>query len=143
MSDVRQRETRHLARADGARGVKGGERAFDIYSMLLRQRIIFLGQEVDDQIANLIISQMLYLEAQDADRDINLYINSPGGLAYAAWRSTTSSNTYARTCRRSVSGWGCRRRHGPVRRCTGKALGVTQRAHHDPPRQRRSARRTE
>jgi ATP-dependent Clp protease protease subunit len=61
---------------------KGGERAFDIYSMLLRQRIIFLGQEVDDQIANLIISQMLYLEAQDPERDINLYINSPGGLAY-------------------------------------------------------------
>jgi ATP-dependent Clp protease protease subunit len=61
---------------------KGGERAFDIYSMLLRQRIVFLGQEVDDQIANLIISQMLYLEALDAERDINLYINSPGGLAY-------------------------------------------------------------
>ena len=61
---------------------KGGERAFDIYSMLLRQRIVFLGQDVDDQIANLIISQMLYLEAQDPDRDINLYINSPGGLAY-------------------------------------------------------------
>ena len=59
-----------------------GERAFDIYSMLLRQRIIFLGQEVDDQIANLIISQMLYLEAADPDRDISLYINSPGGLAY-------------------------------------------------------------
>lgn len=59
-----------------------GERAFDIYSMLLRQRIIFLGQEVDDQIANLIISQMLYLEAVDPDRDISLYINSPGGLAY-------------------------------------------------------------
>ena len=61
---------------------KGGERAFDIYSMLLRQRIIFLGQEVDDQIANLIISQMLYLEAMDPHRDITLYINSPGGLAY-------------------------------------------------------------
>jgi ATP-dependent Clp protease protease subunit len=61
---------------------KGGERAFDIYSMLLRQRIVLLGQEVDDQIANLIISQMLYLEAQDPERDINLYINSPGGLAY-------------------------------------------------------------
>jgi ATP-dependent Clp protease, protease subunit len=59
-----------------------GERAFDIYSMLLRQRIIFLGQDVDDQIANLIISQMLYLEAVDPDRDINLYINSPGGMAY-------------------------------------------------------------
>ena len=51
--------------------------------MLLRQRIIFLGQEVDDQIANLIISQMLYLEAQDPDKDISLYINSPGGMAYA------------------------------------------------------------
>jgi ATP-dependent Clp protease protease subunit len=59
-----------------------GERAFDIYSMLLRQRIIFLGQEIDDQVANLIISQMLYLEAVDPDRDISLYINSPGGLAY-------------------------------------------------------------
>jgi ATP-dependent Clp protease protease subunit len=59
-----------------------GERAFDIYSMLLRQRIVFLGQEVDDQIANLIISQMLYLEALDPDRDISLYINSPGGMAY-------------------------------------------------------------
>jgi ATP-dependent Clp protease, protease subunit len=59
-----------------------GERAFDIYSMLLRQRIVFLGQEVDDQVANLIIAQVLYLEAQDPTADINLYINSPGGLAY-------------------------------------------------------------
>jgi ATP-dependent Clp protease protease subunit len=59
-----------------------GERAFDIYSMLLRQRIVFLGQEVDDQVANLIISQMLYLEALDPESDISLYINSPGGLAY-------------------------------------------------------------
>ena len=60
-----------------------GERAFDIYSMLLKERIVFLGQEVDDQIANLIVAQILYLEAQDPDKDINLYINSPGGLAYA------------------------------------------------------------
>jgi ATP-dependent Clp protease, protease subunit len=60
-----------------------GERAFDIYSLLLRERIVFLGQEVDDQIANLIVTQMLYLEAQDPDKDIALYINSPGGLAYA------------------------------------------------------------
>src|ERR687886_365172 len=59
-----------------------GERAFDIYSMLLKERIVFLGQEVDDQIANLIVAQILYLEAQDPDKDINLYINSPGGLAY-------------------------------------------------------------
>jgi ATP-dependent Clp protease protease subunit len=60
-----------------------GERAFDIYSLLLRERIVFLGQEVDDQVANLIITQMLYLEAQDPEKDISLYINSPGGQAYA------------------------------------------------------------
>ena len=60
-----------------------GERAFDIYSLLLKERIVFLGQEVDDQIANLLVAEVLYLEAQDPDRDIQLYINSPGGLAYA------------------------------------------------------------
>jgi ATP-dependent Clp protease, protease subunit len=64
---------------EGARG----DRAFDIYSQLLRERIVFLGQEVDDQVANLIISQMLFLEAQHNERDISLYINSPGGVAYA------------------------------------------------------------
>jgi len=64
-----------------------GERAFDIYSMLLKERIVFLGQEVDDQIANLIVAQILYLEAQEPEKDINLYINSPGGLAYAGMAS--------------------------------------------------------
>jgi ATP-dependent Clp protease protease subunit len=60
-----------------------GERAFDIYSMLLRERIVFLGQEVDDQIANLIVAEILHLEAESPDKDISLYINSPGGAAYA------------------------------------------------------------
>jgi ATP-dependent Clp protease, protease subunit len=60
-----------------------GERAFDIYSLLLRERIIFMGQEVDDQVANLLVSEILYLESQDPERDIHLYINSPGGLSYA------------------------------------------------------------
>ncbi len=60
-----------------------GERAFDIYSLLLKERIVFLGQEVDDQIANLIVAEILYLESQDPDKDINLYINSPGGVSYA------------------------------------------------------------
>jgi ATP-dependent Clp protease protease subunit len=60
-----------------------GDRLFDIYSLLLRERIVFLGQEVDDQIANLIVAEILYLEAQDPEKDINLYINSPGGMAYA------------------------------------------------------------
>jgi ATP-dependent Clp protease, protease subunit len=59
-----------------------GDRAFDIYSMLLKERIVFLGQEVDDQIANLLVAEILYLEAQDPDKDIHLYINSPGGLSY-------------------------------------------------------------
>ena len=59
-----------------------GDRAFDIYSLLLKERIVFLGQEVDDQIANLLLAEILYLEADDPDRDIHLYINSPGGLSY-------------------------------------------------------------
>lgn len=60
-----------------------GERAFDIYSRLLRDRIIFLGTQVDDDIANLIVAQMLYLESEDPEKDIYLYINSPGGSVYA------------------------------------------------------------
>jgi len=59
------------------------ERAFDIYSLLLRERIIFLGTPIDDQVANLIVAQLLYLDREDPERDINLYINSPGGVIYA------------------------------------------------------------
>ena len=60
-----------------------GEREFDIFSRLLNERIIFLGSAVDDQVANLIVAQMLHLESQDPDKDISLYINSPGGSIYA------------------------------------------------------------
>ncbi len=60
-----------------------GERAFDIYSRLLRERIVFLGQEVTSDSANLIVAQMLFLEAEDPEKDIYLYINSPGGSVYA------------------------------------------------------------
>ena len=60
-----------------------GERSFDIYSRLLRERIVFLGQEVDDDIANLVAAQLLVLEAEDPEKDIWLYVNSPGGSAYA------------------------------------------------------------
>ena len=56
-----------------------GERAYDLYSRLLRERIIFLGTPIDDTIANLVCAQMLFLESEDPDKDINLYINSPGG----------------------------------------------------------------
>jgi ATP-dependent Clp protease, protease subunit len=59
------------------------ERSFDIYSRLLRERIVFLGTEVDEHIANLITAQLLFLEADDPEKDISLYVNSPGGSAYA------------------------------------------------------------
>jgi len=60
-----------------------GERAYDIYSLLLKERIIFVGTPIDDQIANLVVAQLLYLSREDADRDISMYINSPGGQIYA------------------------------------------------------------
>ena len=60
-----------------------GERAFDIYSRLLRDRIIFLGTAIDDDVANLVIAQLLFLEAEDPEKDIHLYINSPGGSVTA------------------------------------------------------------
>ena len=60
-----------------------GERAFDIYSLLLKERIIFLGTPINDQVANLIVAQLLYLDREDPDKEINLYINSPGGVINA------------------------------------------------------------
>ena len=60
-----------------------GERAFDIYSLLLRERIVFLGTPINDQIANLVIAQLLFLDREDPDKDIQLYINSPGGVISA------------------------------------------------------------
>ena len=56
-----------------------GERSYDIYSRLLKDRIIFLGEAIDDHIASLVVAQLLFLEAEDPDKDINIYINSPGG----------------------------------------------------------------
>lgn len=60
-----------------------GERAFDIFSRLLKERIIFLGGPIDDNVANLVIAQMLFLQSEDPDKDIHLYINSPGGVVYS------------------------------------------------------------
>ncbi|MBQ3287018.1 MAG: ATP-dependent Clp endopeptidase proteolytic subunit ClpP [Firmicutes bacterium] len=60
-----------------------GERAYDIYSRLLKDRVVFLGSQIDDHVANLIIAQLLFLEAEDPDKDVNLYINSPGGVISA------------------------------------------------------------
>jgi ATP-dependent Clp protease, protease subunit len=60
-----------------------GEREFDIYSRLLNERIIFLGSPIDDQVANLVVAQLLHLESEDPDKDISIYINSPGGSIYS------------------------------------------------------------
>jgi ATP-dependent Clp protease protease subunit len=62
-----------------------GERSFDIYSRLLNERVVFLGGEINDESANLIVAQLLHLEADDPDKDIQLYINSPGGVVYAGF----------------------------------------------------------
>ncbi len=60
-----------------------GERAFDIYSRLLRERVVFVGTAIDDDVANLVVAQLLHLEADDPDKDIQMYVNSPGGVVYA------------------------------------------------------------
>ncbi|MCW3491381.1 ATP-dependent Clp endopeptidase proteolytic subunit ClpP [Dethiobacter alkaliphilus] len=60
-----------------------GERAYDIYSRLLKDRIIFIGSPIDDNVANLVIAQLLFLESEDPEKDINIYVNSPGGSVYA------------------------------------------------------------
>jgi ATP-dependent Clp protease protease subunit len=60
-----------------------GERSFDIYSRLLRERVVFVGSAIDDDIANLVVAQLLHLEAEDPEKDIQLYINSPGGVVYS------------------------------------------------------------
>lgn len=62
-----------------------GERAYDIYSLLLKERIIFLGTPIDDQVANLIVAQLLFLNHEDPEKEINMYINSPGGVVYAGF----------------------------------------------------------
>jgi len=60
-----------------------GERSFDIYSRLLRERVIFLGEPIDDQVANIVVAQLLHLESDDPEKDVSIYINSPGGQIYA------------------------------------------------------------
>src|SRR4051794_36611186 len=60
-----------------------GERSYDIYSRLLGERIVFIGQQIDDDIANLVVAQLLHLESEDPERDIHVYVNSPGGSLHA------------------------------------------------------------
>jgi len=74
-----------------------GERAYDIYSRLLKEHIIFIGTPIDDHVANLATAQMLFLQAEDPEKDIQLYINSPGGSSRRVSRSTTPCSSSSRT----------------------------------------------
>ena len=85
-----------------------GERAYDIFSRLLKDSIIFIGTPIDDGIANLAIAQMLFLEAEDPDKDIHVYINSPGGSVTAGMAIYDTMLYVSRPSRRSA--WGRRRR---------------------------------
>src|ERR671933_798347 len=80
---TRASSSRAPARSSSSESSARGEREFDIYSRLLNERIIFLGTPVDDTIANLVVAQLLHLESQDPEKDISMYINSPGGSVYA------------------------------------------------------------
>ncbi len=74
-----------------------GERAFDIYSRLLKERVIFLVGPIDDHVANLVVAQMLFLEAENPEKDISLYINSPGGVVTAGMAIYDTCSTSSRT----------------------------------------------
>lgn len=80
----------------------GGERTYDIYSRLLKDRIIFIGEEIDDHLASLVVAQLLFLEAEDPDKDINIYINSPGGSVTAGLAILTPSGISSRRSPRFV-----------------------------------------
>ena len=115
-----------------------GERSFDIYSRLLNERVVFLGSAVDDEVANLVNAQLLHLEAADPDKEIQLYINCPGGVVYAGLAIYDTMRFIKPDVRddllrdRDVDGLGDpRRRHGR------QAPGAAQLAHPDPPADRR------
>src|SRR5579883_2652499 len=82
-----------------------GERHMDIYSRLLKERIIFIGTPIDDTVANLVVAQLLFLQSEDATKDISIYINSPGGSVYAALPSMTPCSISSRILRHSAWAW--------------------------------------
>ena len=99
-----------------------GERSFDIFSRLLNERIIVVGSAIDERLANLVVAQLIHLEAADPDRDIALYINSPGGDVYGGLAIYDTMQFVRRTCRRSASGSPCRWAPSswpPARRASG------------------------
>lgn len=118
-----------------------GERSYDIYSRLLKDRIVFLGGEVDDDSANLIVAQLLFLEADDPDKDISLYINSPGG-SVTAGMAIYDTMQYIK-CDVSTICIGMAASMGRVSACgrrKGQAQGAAQQRDNDTPASGRRAR---
>ncbi len=111
-----------------------GERAYDIYSRLLRERIIFLGDAIEDHIANLVIAQLLFLESEDPERDISLYINSPGGVGDLGPRDLRHDAVRPRAGLHDLHRDGRVDGRGPAGgRRPGQALRPAQQPDHDPP----------
>ena len=111
-----------------------GERAYDIYSRLLRERIIFLGDAIEDHLANLVIAQLLFLESEDPEKDISLYINSPGGVVTRRPRDLRHDAVPAGAGQHDLH------RHGGLDgggaaggRREGQALRPAEQPDHDPP----------
>ena len=115
-----------------------GERSFDIYSRLLNERIVFLGTPVDDQVANLIVAQLLHLESEDPDKDVSLYVNSPGGVVYAGL-AIYDTMQFIQPDVRTIC-FGVAMSMGSLLlagRRAGQADGAAQQPHPHPPAQRR------
>ena len=115
-----------------------GERSFDIYSRLLRERVVFVGGEINDEIANLVVAQLLHLEAEDPEKDIQLYVNSPGGVVYAGLAIYDTMRfikpDVATTCCGIAMSMGSLILAGGAE---GKRFGAPQLAHPHPPAARR------
>ena len=109
-----------------------GERAYDIYSRLLRERIIFVGDAIEDHLANLVIAQLLFLDSEDPEKDISLYINSPGGVVNLGLAIYDTMQYLRHRSARSASAWRPRWRPCSSRRARGQALCAAEQPDHDP-----------
>ena len=110
-----------------------GERTYDIYSRLLKDRIIFLGEEVNDVSANLIVAQLLFLESEDPGKDIHLYINSPGGSVSAGWAIYDTMHYVKCDVSHNLHGHGSK--YGCIltgRRCKRQTFCTSKRRNYDP-----------
>ncbi len=111
-----------------------GERAYDIFSRLLKERIVFIGTPIDDTVASLVIAQLLFLESEDPDKDINVYINSPGGSVSSGLAIYDTMQYIRPDVAHDLHRPGRQHGGGPARRRDeGQALGPPELAHHDPP----------